>query len=188
MADPADTRTRLLTAALHCFEVEGLRATSLEDVARAAGMSRATVYRHFPGGREQLVADTITWEVGRFLARLGHALVGERDLFGQLSVGLWWGHQAIGEHRLLQRILATEPEEFIVGFADADALLQGEVHGHLRALLETTELRSGVDRDEAADYLTRMFLSHLASHGRWDLSDRAEVERLVRTQFLAGVL
>ena len=47
-----DTRTkpvreRLLDAAEGCLEQFGPQKTSMEDVARAAGMSRATVYRYF---------------------------------------------------------------------------------------------------------------------------------------------
>ena len=70
MSTPADTRERVLEAALSCIEREGLAATSVEDVARAASVSRATIYRHFPGGREQLVTETATWEVARFFARV----------------------------------------------------------------------------------------------------------------------
>jgi hypothetical protein len=64
-------------------------------------------------------------------------------------------------------------------------------------LLLADELRSGIldgrvrvdiDVAAAADHLGRLFLSYLGSEGQWDLADRAEVDRLVRTQFLAGVL
>jgi AcrR family transcriptional regulator len=49
---PDDTKTkpvreRLLDAAEGCLEQFGPEKTSMEDVARAAGMSRATVYRYF---------------------------------------------------------------------------------------------------------------------------------------------
>ncbi|MBW2190310.1 MAG: hypothetical protein DRH23_12575 [Deltaproteobacteria bacterium] len=51
-AVPDDTksrpvRERLLDAAEGCLEQFGPQKTSMEDVARAAGMSRATVYRYF---------------------------------------------------------------------------------------------------------------------------------------------
>ena len=51
-ASPDDTKTkpvreRLLEAAEGCLEQFGPQKTSMEDVARAAGMSRATVYRYF---------------------------------------------------------------------------------------------------------------------------------------------
>jgi len=40
-------RERLLDSAEGCLEKFGPQKTSMEDVARAAGMSRATVYRYF---------------------------------------------------------------------------------------------------------------------------------------------
>jgi AcrR family transcriptional regulator len=40
-------RERLLDAAEECLQQFGPQKTSMEDVARAAGMSRATVYRYF---------------------------------------------------------------------------------------------------------------------------------------------
>ena len=42
---------RILDAAIACVAVQGVRATTVDDVAHAAGCSRATVYRTFPGGR-----------------------------------------------------------------------------------------------------------------------------------------
>ena len=33
-----------------------------------------------------------------------------------------------------------------------------------------------------------MLLIHIGSPGRWDMTDEAQVRRLVRTQFLAGVV
>ena len=44
---PRPVRERLLDAAEGCLEQFGPQKTSMEDVARAAGMSRATVYRYF---------------------------------------------------------------------------------------------------------------------------------------------
>jgi hypothetical protein len=55
-------------------------------------------------------------------------------------------------------------------------------------MLVGEELRPGIDPPEAADYLARMLVTHMGSHGRWHLTDDEEVRRLVRTQFLAGVL
>jgi AcrR family transcriptional regulator len=57
----ASTRERILVATLACVDADGLAATSIEDIARAASVGRATIYRHFPGGREQVLTETITW-------------------------------------------------------------------------------------------------------------------------------
>jgi hypothetical protein len=94
----------------------------------------------------------------------------------------------VGEHQLLQRLLRTEPEALFAELHRTDELVRSAVRGQLDLLLAGEVLRDGVDRAEAADYLSRMFLAYLGSPGRWDLTDSAEVARLVRTQFLAGVL
>ena len=45
-----DVRERLLQATYACVARWGLAKTTVEDAAREAGVSRATVYRYFPGG------------------------------------------------------------------------------------------------------------------------------------------
>ena len=49
--EPASTRDRIMDAVVVCTERVGLKGFALEDVAAEAGMSRATIYRHFAGGR-----------------------------------------------------------------------------------------------------------------------------------------
>lgn len=43
-----ETRRKILQATLQLHGERGIMATSWEDIARAAGVSLATVYRHFP--------------------------------------------------------------------------------------------------------------------------------------------
>ena len=62
------------------------------------------------------------------------------------------------------------------------------IRGFLLPYLERERLRPGVDPAEAADYVSRMLLSFTASPGRWDLTDRAQVAELVRTELVAGIL
>ncbi len=45
-----EVRERLLQATYDCVARWGLAKTTVEDAAREAGVSRATVYRYFPGG------------------------------------------------------------------------------------------------------------------------------------------
>jgi AcrR family transcriptional regulator len=182
------TRQRLLVATLACIERWGLAKTSIEDVAREAGLSRATVYRYFPGGRAELVHDTVAWEVGRFFARIEAAIADEPDLEAKLARALRFGHQAIDQHTLLQRILATEPETLLEELSATVTLFEQLIRAYLLALLRAEPMRAGVDVGEAADYLTRLFLSYLGSQGQWDLHDERAVARLVRTQFLAGIV
>jgi len=171
-----------------CIERWGLAKTSLEDVANEAGLSRATVYRYFEGGRDQLVSETIGWEVAKYLGRLADAVEPEQGIEAKLVRGLVFGHQAIDDHLLLQRVLSTEPDLFLADFQPVMPVMAALVQGEVGRLLADEQLRPGLDVDEAAGYVTGLFLSYLGNPGQWDLADDTAVHRLVRTQFLAGVL
>jgi hypothetical protein len=45
-----------------------------------------------------------------------------------------------------------------------------------------------LDIARASDYVARMVLSFIGAPGRWDLTDRAQVATLVRTELLAGIV
>ncbi|HXY46247.1 MAG TPA: TetR/AcrR family transcriptional regulator [Acidimicrobiales bacterium] len=189
MPRPAvDTRARLLEATYECIARDGLGATSLEDAARSAGVSRATLYRYFPGGREELLAAVITWETLRFFLRLADAVAEAPDLETLLVDGITFAHRSIAEHEVLQRVLGTEPE-LLTPQLTVDAprilhLLQVFFIGRLG----DHGLREGLSPRDAADYVARMTLSFISSPGRWDLSDTEQVRALVRSEILAGVL
>ena len=103
-------RERVLEGGLISIGRYGLARTTVDDVAQASGVSRATIYRHFPGGREQLVADTVAWETSRFFQRLGEAVAGAPDLCVLLEDALTFARDALAEHVVFQRVVQTEPE------------------------------------------------------------------------------
>lgn len=181
-------RERILEAAYECVARYGLGKTTVEDVTRAARVSRATVYRYFPGGRDQLVREVIAWETGRFFGRLAEAVAGAGDFAGLLEEALVFAHRAIEEHEVLQKILETEPERLLPQLTVQSERILVFIRGFLLPYLERERLRPGVDPAEAADYVSRMLLSFTASPGRWDLTDRAQVAELVRTELIAGIL
>ena len=188
LVQPTDTRTRILEAAVACVERWGLAKTSLEDVANEAGLSRATVYRYFGGGRDEVLSGAIGWEVEKYLNRLSEAIAPEVGLEAKLVRGLVFGHRTIDEHVLLQRVLSSEPDVFLAGLQPTLPVMAELVQAEARRLLDDEDLRSGIDPDEAAGYLCGLFLSYLGNSGHWDLTNESTVRRLVRTQFLAGIL
>ena len=182
-------RTRILEATFACIARYGLAKTTMDDAAKEAGLSRATVYRHFPGGRDELVQEVIAWEVARFFVRLAEAVAGIRDFEQLLAEGLMFAHEAVEGHEILQKVLQTEPERLIPTLTvESDrirVLISSFISPHLR---DDPRLRQGLDVDQAADYVSRMLLSWIGAPGRWDLTDVDQVHTLVRTEFLAGVL
>jgi AcrR family transcriptional regulator len=188
LPEVASSRQRILEATYACIARWGIFKTTVEDAAREAGMSRASVYRHFPGGREELVAETISWEELRFFTRLYDELHDAPTLVEVLERGLPFAHRAILEHEVLQRVLETEPETLLPKLTVDVTRVTALISGFLLPYLSGDRLAPGVELREAADFLARMVLSYITSPGRWDLEDPVQVAKLVRTELLAGIL
>jgi AcrR family transcriptional regulator len=184
----ASPRERILEATYACIARWGIFKTTVEDAAREAGMSRATVYRHFPGGREELVAATISWEELRFFGRLYDELHDAPTLVEVLERGLPFAHRSILEHEVLQRVLETEPGTLLPKLTVDVTRVTALISGFLAPYLSRDRLAPGVEAHEAADFLARMVLSYITSPGSWDLEDPVQVATLVRTELLAGIL
>lgn len=55
-----DTRTRMVQAAVHALQRDGVAGMSFSDVLAASGAARGAIYHHFPAGKTQLVAEAAT--------------------------------------------------------------------------------------------------------------------------------
>jgi AcrR family transcriptional regulator len=187
MTDP-EVRERILGATVTCVGRSGMAGLTLEQVATEAGVGRATVYRYFAGGRDQLVGEAITWEVAGFFTRLADEVESSATLRERLERGLVFAHRSMADHEVFQYLLATERERLLVRLADLAPLSLAIVQGYLAGFVAREELLEGVDVDAASWYLARMVLSFLTSPGSWDLDDPDQVTELVDTVFLAGVV
>lgn len=185
---PTEVRERILRATYECVARWGLGKTTVDDAARQAGLSRATVYRYFPGGREELVTAVIAWEHANFFRRLYDEVRGAATLEEVMERGIAFAHGAIRGHEVLQRVLETEPEVLVPKLTVEAAGTQEVIAAFLVPYLERHRLAPGVGVQEAADFLARMALSYIGSPGRWDLDDPEQVARLVRAELLAGIL
>ncbi len=185
-------RERVLEGAYVCVARFGMAKTTIEDVVKESGVSRASVYRAFPGGKEELLRAAVGWEMGRFFGRLAEAVAGAPDFASLVESGLIYAHAAVHGHQVLQTILITEPEKLLpLLTTEQDRPLQF-ITEFLLPYLERDRaagrVLAEVDLQESADFVARMILSLIASHGDWNLDDPSEVATLVRTQLLAGIL
>ena len=181
-------RQRVLEATYVCVARWGLSKTTVEDAAREAGLSRATVYRYFPGGRDELIDAVVSWQYLRFFGRLYEEVRGAGSLEEVLERGLAFARQALLEHEVLQKVLQTEPDVLLPKLTVESNRTVGLISGFLVPYLHEHALAPGVDIHSAADFLARMILSYISSPGHWDLGDPVQVAALVRTELLAGVL
>jgi AcrR family transcriptional regulator len=82
------TRERVVEAAGTCFSRYGVAKTTVEDIAAAAGLSRATVYRAFTGGRDELILAVVLRDLARFLDRLAERLAGQTSVSDGIVEGV----------------------------------------------------------------------------------------------------
>jgi AcrR family transcriptional regulator len=190
--DPLGVRQRLLVDTYVCVARFGLAKTTIDDVVKESGISRATIYRQFPGGRDELLRETVGWEIGRYFIRLADHVQDAPDLAGLLEDGLVFARRTLLEHELLQKILVTEPER-LLGLLSTEAtktlpFIADFLLPYLAREERAGRLRDGVDPDRAADYLARAVLSLIGAPGRFELEDPEQVRSLVRRELLGGIL
>jgi hypothetical protein len=134
----------------------------------------------------------VGWEMSRFFGRLAEAVAGAPDFASLVESGLAFAHTAVHQHDVLQKVLVTEPDRLLPLLTTEQEAPLAFITAFLLPYLEREQragrVLAGVDLAESADFVARMILSLVGSHGRWDLDDPDEVRTLVRTQLLAGVL
>ncbi len=181
-------RQRILEATYLCVARWGLSKTTVEDAAREAGLSRATVYRYFPGGRDELIDAVVSWQFLVFFGRLYEEVHGATSLEEVLDRGLLFARRSLIEHDVLQKMLEIEPEVLMPKLTVESNRTVGLIAGFLVPYLHEHGMVEGVEVHEGADFLARMILSYISSPGHWDLGDPEQVATLVRTELLAGVV
>jgi transcriptional regulator, tetR family len=63
-------RARIYGAAARCFANAGFHATSMDDIIDETGMSSGTVYRYFPGGKQEIIREVCALRLGRVVDQL----------------------------------------------------------------------------------------------------------------------
>ena len=182
-----EVRHRILEGTNRAICASGVRRTSVEDVARESGCSRATIYRHFPGGRDELLDALVAYEHQRFFLRLSHALEDASSLAEVVERGLVVAHRALAELDVLQIVLREQPELLEPTLVRASQPTVRLVAEFLSPYLSTYGVADAAAIGAHADFLAHMVLSYISAPGRWDLADPDQVRRLVRCELLAGL-
>lgn len=178
----------LVAAAVRCVARWGLTKTSLEDIAHEAGVSRATVYRVFPGGKDRLVETVLHHEVGRLFHQAEAEARSAATLEDLLCVGLRVALHELTEHAALRYLVLHEPGALVphLAFHRLGPLL-AEVaelsRPHLGRFLAPDEVRP------AAELVTRLALSFAfqPSPAVLDPRDPQSIRRMVRTYVLPAL-
>jgi AcrR family transcriptional regulator len=180
-------RVRVIDGALACISRQGVAKTTLDDVAREARCSRATVYRVFPGGKEAVLGAVVDTEVSRFFSALAVRMGEATDLEDVFVAGMTEAATRITEHRALRYLLVHEPELVLaqLAFARMDRVLA------VTCAFTTPFLGRWLDPAESrrvAEWAARIVVSYLLCPADGvDLTDAGKVRRLVRLFVLPGI-
>ncbi len=182
-ASTAELEARILDAALVAVARWGVTKTTVADVAKLAGCSRASIYRTFPGGKDHLFAALGSRELTAFFRRTGSLVDATDSLADALVVGLVEAARFVAGHEALQYVLEHEPDVVlpVLGFKQVDRLYRAA------GIFARPHLERFVGPDDAAwaaEWTGRMVLSYLFTPSPGvDLTDAADASRLVE-QFL----
>ncbi len=158
MAHP-ELRREVLAATLRCLSRWGLSKTTLDDIAREAGCSRATVYRLFPGGKESLLRQVAADEVERVFTSIAERLERAPDVEELLVEGLTEALRQLRDHPALGSLLEQEPGALLPlppsgAIAHVVAIAGAFLTPHFGRWLEPAPAR------QASDWVVRMALSY----------------------------
>lgn len=182
------TERRVVDAALACIARFGPSKTTLDDIARESGVSRATIYRAFPGGRDTLFDAVLAAEVERLFAALHSELEGTDDLEDLVVAGFGGAMRFLVGHAALRSIVSLEPVLLVpqLVFHRLDAVL--DLASAFAAPYLERHLPTRDDARSAAEHLVRIVLSYtLHPSDQVDPHDDASIRRLVRRHVLPGI-
>lgn len=192
---PADAplRDRILSATLRCIGRWGVTKTTLDDIARAAGCSRATVYRAFPGGKDVLLHEAATHEILAFFAEVAADVDAASDLADALTRALLDATRRLRRHEALQYLVAHEPG-VILPYTSFDGIqpLLDLAAATVAPLLERHLPTSSAPQQaaELSEWLVRVVLAYaldVDDEAVVDLTDPADTRRFVTTFAVPGV-
>ena len=189
--DDHESSAGILDAALELFCHIGIQRTTMEDVARRAGVSRITVYRRF-ATKSALVDHVVRREIRRYLDRFLVDIQGAETAADRVVVGFVSSLRAIRHNPLIRGLMIADPNALIPTTVGDDgrtfATVQRFVAGQLRREQEAGNVSGAVNVDVVAELMVRVCASFLVIPSQVvDLDDDEQLKDLAR-QFIVPML
>jgi AcrR family transcriptional regulator len=171
--------TRVLDATRACIDERGLAAVTIDDIVGRSGLSRATIYRLFPGGREVLFEAMRVRELEVFFAKLRGEAEQATDLGDLLARCVVVASRELADDDQLAMLLAAERGE---------VLGQLTVDGVPRIVLMATHVLTPLAEKyvshavaaQIVEVLARLVISYfLAPSVQVDFTDYASVRQFL---------
>jgi AcrR family transcriptional regulator len=175
-----ERRAAIQSSALEVFAERGYHTTSIDDIARAAGISKALIYEHF-ASKQQLHADLLEVQASELYRRIADAVdtVEAESGAARLTAGLEAYLSFVEERRDAWRVLFREtvdPES-----AAALDRVSAQVTALVAALIAqdpgaTPRDEAHPETDRGIQQLAQMLVGAIQSSANW-WDDHREVRR-----------
>ncbi len=180
-SDAQAAQERLMDAAEACFEKYGVTKTTMDDIAKMAGVSRPTVYRHFDD-RDSLIL-AVVLRRSRLLVGRAVKLLRKHDSFeDQLVEGLLFLVEKGRKDPFVRLLVSPEHMEManrILGGNTPVELTYEMWEPILAEARERGDLRADLDFMATSRWLTYLIILLL---GRFDIEeDPATLREMLRT-------
>ena len=184
-----DTRDAIISAAFGCFRTRGLAKTTIVDIARAAGVSRSTVYEYFRD-KETVVEACAEAASQRFYRNMAKAIDrhGGSTLEGRLVRAAVFVTQA---RQVVEPEVYFDAAEVSLMMTKNAATLLKEcadfLAPYVTAARLTGEVRTDLDVPSATEWFARMLFSLFTTPSPTiDMRDDGAVAEFVRSYVVRG--
>ena len=175
---------RILDATLEVAAFHGISRLSVGDVAKQAGLSRQTLYKHF-ASRDELVNRTVMREASRIVEQVIAAAARYDSPVASLEYAIVETLHLVRGHPLLDRLVATEPEALLPLLIGGQWGVLGAIRAISQQILEErVPGASGTEIGLAADVLSRTLISYTV---RMPDQPPEEIARFLSTAIVAGL-
>lgn len=186
-----ETTTRVLDAALEEFCTAGIQRTTMEGIARRAGVSRITVYRRF-ANKDVMIEHVVRREFRRYFEQFLLEVAGADTVAERVVIAFVSSVRNIRSNRLIGGQLIAEPSSVLPSLigdgGQTYAAVCQFVAGQLRREQQAGNVSTRLDADLVAEMMVRLTASFLLlPHLTLDLDGEQEL-REVAERFLVPML
>jgi AcrR family transcriptional regulator len=182
-----DTRDVIIEAAMACFGRQGLNKTTVVDIARAADVSRSTVYEYFRD-KAEIVEACAEHSSQRFYREMARAMGRGESLEDKLTLAAVFVTRA---RRIVEPEMYFDADEVSLLLTKNAAVLLREcgefLAPYLAAAKLTGEVRKELDVVAAGEWFARMLFSLFSTpSSTLDMDDDEVVAGFVRSHVVQG--
>jgi AcrR family transcriptional regulator len=182
---------QIVAAGRRCFSHYGVQKTSMDDIAREAGLTRASVYRYFPT-KNALVKEVTQGQTKRFLDEVTRRTARIEGLSAQIEEIARMTIEFMREEPINVAMARSDPDAIARVLTTNSSPLMADSMETIVPLIEAAvargEVRPDLDVLRAAEWITRIVYSLVLTPAvTFDGDDPAMQQAFIREFLVPGL-